>query len=197
MLFKLRAAVDLDGLNPEGKLPFKVLQEAGRGQTGLSSIGPGAIPSAEKVAGAELVADIVRLEPELKSIHLHQVSRRFCQISVGHPACLFPTGDTAASGSSPPRPPASEPAGHDVAGSRRFPEWSDHKHQNGSSSDRRSEAQSRSTGRSSRRSGIGRFMRALGRSPQKPQRRAIERDEAAIQRWVKVTWLQVKKTPRG
>lgn len=44
---------------------------------------------------------------------------------------------------------------------------------------------------------IGRFLYSLGWSPQKPQRRAIERDEAAIQRWVKTTWPKVKKTPRA
>jgi transposase len=44
---------------------------------------------------------------------------------------------------------------------------------------------------------IGRFLHSLGWSPQKPQRRAIERDEAAIQRWVKTTWPKVKKTPRA
>jgi transposase len=44
---------------------------------------------------------------------------------------------------------------------------------------------------------IGRLLHSLGWSPQKPQRRAIERDEAAIQRWVKGTWPKVKKTPRG
>jgi hypothetical protein len=44
---------------------------------------------------------------------------------------------------------------------------------------------------------VGVDRRSLGWSPQKPQRRAIERDEAAIQRWVKTTWPKVKKTPRG
>ena len=44
---------------------------------------------------------------------------------------------------------------------------------------------------------IGRVLRALGWSPQKPQRRAIERDEAAIQRWIKTDWPRIKKTPRG
>lgn len=44
---------------------------------------------------------------------------------------------------------------------------------------------------------IGRLLRSLGWSPQKPQRRAIERDEAAIQRWVKADWPRVKKTPLG
>jgi len=44
---------------------------------------------------------------------------------------------------------------------------------------------------------IGRLLRSLGWSPQKPQRRAIERDEAAIRRWVSTTWPKVKKTPRG
>jgi transposase len=44
---------------------------------------------------------------------------------------------------------------------------------------------------------IGRFLRSLGWSPQKPQRRALERDDEAIRRWVKTTWPKVKKTPRG
>jgi transposase len=42
---------------------------------------------------------------------------------------------------------------------------------------------------------IGRVLRTLGWSPQKPERRARERDEAAIQRWVKVEWLRIKKKP--
>jgi len=44
---------------------------------------------------------------------------------------------------------------------------------------------------------IGRLLRSMGWSPQKPQRRAIERDGAAIQRWIKTDWPRVKKTPRG
>ncbi len=44
---------------------------------------------------------------------------------------------------------------------------------------------------------IGRLLHSLGWSPQKPQRRAVERDEAAIQNWVKADWPKVKKTPRG
>ena len=44
---------------------------------------------------------------------------------------------------------------------------------------------------------IGRLLHALGWSPQKPQRRAIERDEAAIRRWIKIDWPRVKKTPRS
>ena len=42
---------------------------------------------------------------------------------------------------------------------------------------------------------IGRVLRTLGWSPQKPERRARERDEAAIQRWVKVDWPRLKKKP--
>lgn len=42
---------------------------------------------------------------------------------------------------------------------------------------------------------IGRLLHSLGWSPQKPERRACERDEEAIQRWVKETWPQVKKKP--
>ena len=44
---------------------------------------------------------------------------------------------------------------------------------------------------------IGRILHSLGWSPQKPQRRAVERDEAAIQNWIKAVWPRVKKTPRG
>lgn len=44
---------------------------------------------------------------------------------------------------------------------------------------------------------VGRLLRGLGFSPQKPERRARERDEAAIQRWVREEWPRVKKTPRG
>lgn len=40
---------------------------------------------------------------------------------------------------------------------------------------------------------IGRLLHALGWSPQKPERRARERNEAAIQRWVRVTWPRIKK----
>ena len=42
---------------------------------------------------------------------------------------------------------------------------------------------------------VGRLLRDLGWSPQKPQRRAVERDEAEIQRWVKGEWPRVKKKP--
>jgi len=44
---------------------------------------------------------------------------------------------------------------------------------------------------------IGRLLRTLGWSPQKPQRRAVERDEAVVQRWVKTQWPRVKKKPPG
>ena len=42
---------------------------------------------------------------------------------------------------------------------------------------------------------IGQVLRTLGWSPQKPERRARERDEAAIQRWVKMDWPRLKKKP--
>lgn len=42
---------------------------------------------------------------------------------------------------------------------------------------------------------IGRLMHDLDWSPQKPARRALERDEPAIRRWVHKRWPQVKKTP--
>ena len=40
---------------------------------------------------------------------------------------------------------------------------------------------------------IGRLLRSLGWSPQKPQRRALERDEKEIQRWIKHEWPRIKK----
>lgn len=40
---------------------------------------------------------------------------------------------------------------------------------------------------------IGRLLRSLGFSPQKPQRRAVERDEKEIQRWVATDWPRIKK----
>jgi len=42
---------------------------------------------------------------------------------------------------------------------------------------------------------IGRLLRALGWSPQKPARRALERDEAAIAGWIQEDWPRIKKTP--
>lgn len=42
---------------------------------------------------------------------------------------------------------------------------------------------------------IGRLLHELGWSAQKPARRALERDEQAIRRWVHVGWPRVKKTP--
>ena len=44
---------------------------------------------------------------------------------------------------------------------------------------------------------VCRLLHALGWSPQKPQRRAIERDEKAIRRWMRDTWSPVKKKPRA
>jgi transposase len=42
---------------------------------------------------------------------------------------------------------------------------------------------------------IGRLLRSLGWTPQRPSRRALERDEQAIQRWVKQVWPRIKKKP--
>lgn len=42
---------------------------------------------------------------------------------------------------------------------------------------------------------VGRLLHRLGFSPQKPERRAIERDEEEIQRWIKQTWPALKKKP--
>jgi len=40
---------------------------------------------------------------------------------------------------------------------------------------------------------LGRILHDLGFSPQKPQRRARERDEAAIARWRREDWPRIKK----
>jgi transposase len=44
---------------------------------------------------------------------------------------------------------------------------------------------------------VWRILRRMGWSLQRPARRAIERDEAAIDRWVRERWPRVKKTPGG
>ena len=42
---------------------------------------------------------------------------------------------------------------------------------------------------------VGRLLRSLGWSPQKPERRARERDEPAIRRWLQTEWPRIKKKP--
>lgn len=44
---------------------------------------------------------------------------------------------------------------------------------------------------------IGRLLRSLGWTPQRPTRRALERDEEGIQRWIKQEWPRIKKKPGG
>ena len=43
---------------------------------------------------------------------------------------------------------------------------------------------------------VWRVLRQMGWSRQRPARRAMERDDAAIERWVNERWPKVKKTPR-
>jgi transposase len=43
----------------------------------------------------------------------------------------------------------------------------------------------------------GQLLHRLGWTHQKPERRALERDEQAIERWKRKGWPRVKKTPRG
>ena len=40
---------------------------------------------------------------------------------------------------------------------------------------------------------VGRILHSLGFSPQRPERRALERDEAEIRRWVTEQWPRIKK----
>ncbi|RMD66973.1 IS630 family transposase [Candidatus Parcubacteria bacterium] len=44
---------------------------------------------------------------------------------------------------------------------------------------------------------VWRILRGMGWSAQKPERRARERDEAAIRHWREAIWPQVKKSPGG
>ena len=44
---------------------------------------------------------------------------------------------------------------------------------------------------------VGRLMHSLQWSPQKPERRALERNEQAIERWKQKDWPRIKKTLRG
>ena len=47
------------------------------------------------------------------------------------------------------------------------------------------------------RAHVGRVLHSLGWSVQKPERRALERDEERIARWKYETWPRIKKKPRG
>lgn len=42
---------------------------------------------------------------------------------------------------------------------------------------------------------MGRLLKSMGFTPQKPERRARERDEAGIRRWVRRDWSDIKKKP--
>jgi transposase len=44
---------------------------------------------------------------------------------------------------------------------------------------------------------VCRLLHSLGLSPQRPERRAIERDEDQIQNWVRTDWPRAKKKPAG
>ncbi len=44
---------------------------------------------------------------------------------------------------------------------------------------------------------VSRLLRSMGWTPQKPERRARERDEQTIRGWVRKDWPRVKKTRRG
>lgn len=53
------------------------------------------------------------------------------------------------------------------------------------------------TGESYHVSHVSRLLRALGWSCQRPERRAIERDEKKIAHWKRVQWPAIKKKPVG
>jgi transposase len=47
------------------------------------------------------------------------------------------------------------------------------------------------------RNHVGKLLHQLGWSHQKPERRAVERNEPAIAEWKRADWPRVKKTPPG
>ena len=47
------------------------------------------------------------------------------------------------------------------------------------------------------RNHVGKLLHQVGWSHQKPERRAVERDEASIAGWKRSVWPAVKKTPQG
>jgi len=56
---------------------------------------------------------------------------------------------------------------------------------------------SRNFGVTYHRDHVGRLLAALGFSYQKPEGRALERDDEAIEQWKRKEWPRVKKTPSG
>ena len=44
---------------------------------------------------------------------------------------------------------------------------------------------------------VRKILRELGFSPQKPVKRAVQRDEEAISKWLKEEWPRIKKKPKG
>ena len=47
------------------------------------------------------------------------------------------------------------------------------------------------------RNHVGKLLHQVGWSHPKPERRALEREEGAIEQWKRTAWPRVKKTPRG
>ena len=47
------------------------------------------------------------------------------------------------------------------------------------------------------RNHVGKLLHRVGWSHPKPERRALERDEAGIETWKQTVWPRVKRTPRG
>jgi transposase len=47
------------------------------------------------------------------------------------------------------------------------------------------------------RNHVGKLLHQLRWSHQKPERRAVEQDDSAIEQWKRTVWPRVKKTPRG
>ena len=89
-------------------------------------------------------------------------------------------------------PPARETAGPHLA-PRSPSQWLPH----GSMDDEASRGSEKTFHVACHYNTAGKLLHRLDWTPQKPERRALERDEQAIQRWKKKVWPRVKKTPRG
>jgi hypothetical protein len=76
VLLELRATINLDGPDREGKLALEILQDQGGREAGRPSISAGDIPARDQIPGRELPAPIFTLQSDLEGIQLDQIARR-------------------------------------------------------------------------------------------------------------------------
>jgi hypothetical protein len=73
LIFKLWAAIDLDGLDWKRKFLAKIMKKVCCGRACLPPVGLQSIKPEDHIPCTELKADFIGTEPDLKGIHLHQV----------------------------------------------------------------------------------------------------------------------------